>query len=98
MVLPAANMASASRSLPMICSGVCRFFGIESLLALPGLLGLSYHMDQVLGSRCFRSAWKVTSSISRAPGLPPTNAHGFPHGEPRGQRARGSKCGLRSAG
>jgi hypothetical protein len=35
----------------MICSGLCRFFGIESLLALHGLLELSYHMDQVLGSR-----------------------------------------------
>ena len=35
----------------MICSGWCRFFGIESLLALHGLLGLSYHMDQILGSR-----------------------------------------------
>jgi hypothetical protein len=37
IVLPAVNMASASRSLLMICSGLCRFFGIKNLLALPGL-------------------------------------------------------------
>jgi hypothetical protein len=32
-------------------AGLCRFFGIESILALPGPSGLSCHKDQVLGRR-----------------------------------------------
>ncbi|MBU4398645.1 MAG: autotransporter-associated beta strand repeat-containing protein, partial [Planctomycetes bacterium] len=47
--------------------------------------------------RCFRPAWKLTSNVNFAPGLPRANAHGLAHGEPRGQRERGSKRGLRLA-
>ena len=66
IVLPADSMASASRSLLMICSGLWCFFGIESLLALPGLLGLSYHMDQFLGSRPRRTTHAFGSKSSAA--------------------------------
>ncbi len=37
-------------------------------------------------------------SVNRLPGLPATNAHGFAHGEPRGQPGRGSVRGRRLAG
>lgn len=36
--------------------------------------------------KCLRSAWKLTSNVSFAPGLPRTNAQGLAHGEPRGHR------------
>ena len=45
---------------------------------------------KVTTGRCFRPPGKLTSSTSRTPGLPRMSAHGLAHGEPRGQRARGS--------
>src|SRR4029078_6682367 len=51
IVLPAASIASASRSFLIICSGLCFFLFIESLLARSGPLDSHrYHLDQVLGS------------------------------------------------
>src|SRR5688500_2451362 len=50
MVAPLANSASASRSLRMICSGVC-FFDIARLLPHRGSWRLSYHLDHFSGSR-----------------------------------------------
>ena len=36
----------------IICSGLCRFrFIVESSRPITGLLRLSYHLDQILGSR-----------------------------------------------
>jgi len=40
--------------------------------------------------KCFLALWKLTSSVSFAPGLPRTSAQGFAQGDPRGQRERGS--------
>src|SRR5881227_1880003 len=51
-VLPSAWPASICRSSLTICSGVyVLVFTVWSFLALPGRLGLSYHMDQLSGSR-----------------------------------------------
>ena len=47
--------------------------------------------------RCFRPARNSTSIPSRAPGWPLTSDFGLEHGEPLGQRARGSQRGLRLA-
>src|SRR4051812_5785666 len=57
MLRPEPRSASACRSSPMICSGVwCLPFILESPFAPSGALGLSYHLDQVLGSTPVRPA------------------------------------------
>src|SRR5688572_14667405 len=51
-VLPSLCPASTCRSRRTICSGEYVFvFMVSSFLALAGRLGLSYHMDQLSGSR-----------------------------------------------
>src|SRR4051794_26599492 len=51
MLRPEPRSTSACRSSPMICSGVwCLPFILESPFTPAGALGLSYHLDQFLGS------------------------------------------------
>jgi hypothetical protein len=52
----------------------------------------------VTTGRCLRACWKHTSSSSRPPGCPLTSTWGKAQGADRGQKARGSKRGLRLAG
>lgn len=52
VALPSDNTRSAFPCLRIICSGVCRLrFIIKSFCPITGPLGLSSHLDQILGSR-----------------------------------------------
>ena len=48
--------------------------------------------------RCRRPAWNSTHTLKRSPGCPATSVRGLAHGDPRGQRFRGSTRGHRLAG
>src|SRR5262245_1331204 len=87
MVRPLARSASASRSLWMTCSGVCRF-RMSRLLGPVGRQRLSYHLDHFSGSR---SLWVEVSGQPMEPahiGPKPGQGRGALHHPPGAGNSR----------
>jgi hypothetical protein len=87
------SSGKANRSLTIykrraLCAKSARGSSAVALKSAAALLHAA--RPRLTTGKCLRPLRNVTLSSGLAPGLPRTKAHGRAHGEPRGQRVRGS--------